>query len=411
MEPESDHDHHIPFVAFDVGQIAPLFPGLHIEKLIATGGMGGVYLARQINLDRRVALKILPPAGGSESGTAERFAHEARLMAQLSHPNIVSLYDFGQSGGLYYFIMEYVHGATFHELIQSRRIDSSNATQLMITICAGVSFAHKRGVLHHDLKPGNLMLNDEHKAKLLDFGLAGIFKPGHRDTAAASWGTADYAAPERSIHDAPIDHRADIYSLGVIYYEALTGEVPRQGYTLPSKSTGLNPKVDEIIQKCLAQNPDDRYPNVDALEADLKKLLKMPRIKTKSARPLAPATPPPQGKPARQPGAVSSKRPAPSATAKPSLGKTTVSAKSAPKKPVAARHAAAAAPTSPSAASQKRRPQETVATSALASQKQAQSEWEIRMKAEKKRQEIKIALILTISGAIAIGLLVFFLAN
>ena len=246
----------MPFAPFAVEELAPLFPGLQIEKLIAVGGMGAVYLATQVNLDRPVALKILPPAKGLEGDTAARFAHEARLMAQLHHPNIVGIYDFGQSGGLFYFMMEYVHGATFHSLIENKKIDASNATPLMIQICSGVSYAHQRGVLHHDLKPGNLMLNSEHKAKLLDFGLAGIFKPGHRDATAATWGTAAYVAPERLIPDAPIDHRADIYSLGVIYYEILTGSVPGQGYTPPSKLvTGIHPQTDEIVQKCLAENP------------------------------------------------------------------------------------------------------------------------------------------------------------
>ena len=244
------------------------------------------------------------------------------------------------------------------------------------------------------------MLNSEHKAKLLDFGLAGIFKPGHRDATAATWGTADYVAPERMIPDAPIDHRADIYSLGVIFYEILTGTVPRPGYELPSKIVpGVHPQTDEIIKKVLAENPANRYSNVADFELDLKKLNKKPKVKSIKTKP--------------------SLKPAGSVSRKPAAGSTlpkrkkTLASKATNTKPVASATSAGkslqTATTGSKPKKKKRRPAEDEAT--LAARMEAQAQWEERNKADKKKREMMLTLTLLIGGTIAILVLILIMAG
>lgn len=235
------------FVPPSVHDIAQLFPQLEILEVIGHGGMGAVYRARQPGLDRLVALKILPPRPGNDLGFTDRFTREARALAKLNHPHIVSVYDFGQAAGLHYFLMEYVDGPNLRQVEQSGKLTPRQALQIIPQICEALQFAHDEGIVHRDIKPENVLLDKKGRVKIADFGLAMIMNQapqnfrltGTRDVM----GTPHYMAPEQVEHPQAVDHRADIYSLGVVFYEMLTGELPLGRFGPPS-SRGGNVKID-----------------------------------------------------------------------------------------------------------------------------------------------------------------------
>ncbi len=283
---EGGHRGYVAFVAPTAEELAPLFPNLEIHEVIAAGGMGAVYRVRQPQLDRFVALKILPPESGKESEYVERFGREAKLMAQLNHPNIVGIYDFGSVGNLFYFIMEFVDGQTLHEAIQAAPVPANAARLLMLQIAKGLKYAHDKGVLHLDIKPGNIMVNAEGVVKILDFGLANLV--GQDDEEA--FGTPYYTAPERYTEGASYDHRADIFSLGAVFYEMLTQSPPQGAYRAASQVSGSPPAYDAIINRCLQLDPGRRYPDAGALGADLAKVKNAPAQLTKTGAVKASAT-------------------------------------------------------------------------------------------------------------------------
>jgi serine/threonine protein kinase len=210
--------------------VARQFPHLEIIELLGSGGMGAVYKARQREIDRLVALKILPPEAASEPGFAERFTREARALAKLSHPNIVALHEFGHVDGLHYFIMEFVDGLNLRQLELAGKLSPREALQIIPQICEALQFAHDEGIVHRDIKPENVLLDKKGRVKIADFGLARIL--GHEPEdfrltrAREVMGTPHYMAPEQVEKPQTVDHRADIYSLGVVFYEMLTGELP-----------------------------------------------------------------------------------------------------------------------------------------------------------------------------------------
>ena len=161
-------------------ELAPLFPQLEILEFIGQGGMGAVYRARQKQLGRMVALKILPPEVAGGAGFAERFAREARALASLSHPNIVTLYEFGQADGLYFFLMELVDGVNLQELLRAGRIAPREALAIVPQICDALQFAHDLGIVHRDIKPGNILLNRRGQVKIADFGIAKMLEADGR---------------------------------------------------------------------------------------------------------------------------------------------------------------------------------------------------------------------------------------
>jgi serine/threonine protein kinase len=238
-------------------EIAQHFPQLEILELIGRGGMGIVYKARQPKLDRIVALKILPAESGRDATFAERFAREARALAKLNHPGIVAIYDFGDVGPFFYFIMEFVDGADLRQMIQANPVKPGDALDLVVQICEALQFAHSQGVVHRDIKPGNILVDRAGRVKIADFGIAKLMDPGAADTALTGshhvMGTPHYMAPEQMARPLEVDHRADIYSLGVVFYEMLTGELPVGRFVPPSQKARMDVRIDEVVLRTLEQ--------------------------------------------------------------------------------------------------------------------------------------------------------------
>ena len=255
-----------PFVPPTIPELAKLFPQLEILELVGKGGMGAVYKARQPALDRFVALKILAPRGGGDLDFGGRFSREARALAKLSHPNIVGVYDFGQTESLSYFIMEFVDGPN---LRQAGRLSPRVAMEIIPQICAALQFAHDEGIVHRDIKPENVLLDKKGRVKIADFGLAKILGQEQKDLRLTGlrdvMGTPHYMAPEQVERPQDVDHRADIYSLGVVFYEMLTGELPLGKFQSPSQKVQVDVRLDEVVLRSLAKEPELRYQQVSEM--------------------------------------------------------------------------------------------------------------------------------------------------
>ncbi len=198
-----------------------------IKNKIGEGGMGEVYLAEDENLGRQVAIKMLAPELMRNAELVERFKQEARLQASLIHPNIVALYTFFMHENMLYMVMEYAQGITLKEVIKQKgKLDESTAKHLMLQILEGVGFAHQLGIVHRDLKPSNIMVSKDGKIKIMDFGIAKVLGDRGMTKTGTKMGTLCYMSPEQVKAEKDIDQRTDIYSLGIIYYEMLTGKVP-----------------------------------------------------------------------------------------------------------------------------------------------------------------------------------------
>jgi predicted Ser/Thr protein kinase len=250
-----------------------LFPQLEILELLGHGGMGAVYRARQRGLDRMVALKILPPQISTEPGFAERFAREARALARLSHPNIVTIFDLGKSGSLYYFLMEFVDGVNLRQLLQSHHLTPQESLGMMPQICEALEYAHGEGVVHRDIKPENILLDQKGRVKVADFGLSKLLEPGPKDMQLTQTGqvlgTIHYMAPEQLEKPLEVDQRADIYALGVLLYEMLTGELPLGRFELPSKKAAVDSRLDELVLQAMERNPRQRCQSVSEIRLRL----------------------------------------------------------------------------------------------------------------------------------------------
>ncbi|MGA2542732.1 MAG: serine/threonine-protein kinase [Verrucomicrobiota bacterium] len=253
-----------PFSPPTAAQIAEFFPQLEVFELLGCGGMGMVYKARQLNLDRMVALKILSPELSSQPAFAERFSREAKALARLHHSNIVAVYDFGRAGPYYYFLMEYVDGVDLHSLIQRKELKPPEALRIVVEICQALQFAHDEGIVHRDIKPANILLDKKGRVKMADFGLAKLAGTGGQRLPALTvttglMGTPQYMAPEQIERPSEVDHRADLYSLGVIFYEMLTGELPLGRFPLPSQKAHTDVRLDQVVMRALEKEPDRRY--------------------------------------------------------------------------------------------------------------------------------------------------------
>jgi predicted Ser/Thr protein kinase len=251
-----------PFRPPSIEEMARLFPQLEILTLIGKGGMGAVYKARQPALDRYVALKILPPQIASGPGFADRFNREARALARLSHPNIVAVHEFGQANGLPYLIMEFVDGLNLRQLERAGKLSPREALQIVPQICEALQFAHDEGIVHRDIKPENILLDEKGRVKIADFGIAKIIgreaELGLTETGRTI-GTPQYMAPEQAEKPETVDHRADIFSLGVVFYEMLTGELPLGKFAPPSGKVKVDVRLDEVVLRALEKEPERRY--------------------------------------------------------------------------------------------------------------------------------------------------------
>jgi serine/threonine protein kinase len=294
------------------GDMPSSLGGYTIVKLLGKGGMGAVYLARQVSLDRNVALKVMNPAWAKDPAFLARFTREAYAAAQLVHHNIVQIYDIGEDHDTPFFSMEFVQGKNLAEVTNAQgKLDVDEAVGYVLQAARGLKFAHDQGMVHRDIKPDNLMLNDQGIVKVADLGLvktAGLSASddqasGGGDRPASltglaslpsvtnvgvAMGTPSYMAPEQGRNAATVDHRADIYSLGCTLYVMLTGRPPFQGksalevmtkhLTEPVVSPDVIAKrvpkdLSAIILKMLAKKPEDRYPDLSAVIADLEKFL------------------------------------------------------------------------------------------------------------------------------------------
>ena len=256
-----------------VEAIAKLFPQLSIVKLIGAGGMGAVYKARQPVLDRFVALKILPPGRAGGVNFEERFNREARALARLSHPNIVAVHEFGRIQDLHYFIMEYVDGANLRQLEKAGRLSPREALQVIPQICDALQYAHDEGVVHRDIKPENVLMDRKGRVKIADFGLAKILgldtDQGRLTVEGQVMGTPHYMAPEQIERPLDVDHRADIYSLGVVFYEMLTGDLPIGKFPPPSRKISVDVRLDEVVLRSLENDPSRRYQRASEVKSEL----------------------------------------------------------------------------------------------------------------------------------------------
>jgi serine/threonine protein kinase len=253
--------------------LASKFPGLEMLELLGQGGMGAVYKARQSKLDRIVAVKVLPQDWGKDSAFAERFAREAKALAKLNHPHIVAVHDFGESDGLFYLVMEYVDGANLRSILANGGLEPHEALAIVPQICDALQYAHEECIVHRDIKPENILLDRKGRVKIADFGLAKLIdKPRAAFTLTGSqmvMGTLDYMAPEQRLTPQQVDHRADIYSLGVVFYEMLTGELPMGRFAPPSQKSGVDQRLDGIVFRTLEREPEQRYQRISEVKTDL----------------------------------------------------------------------------------------------------------------------------------------------
>lgn len=286
--------------------LADLLPGYRIERRLGSGGMGDVYLARQVNLDRLVAIKLLPPELAKNERFVQRFLSEAKSAAKVTHENIVAAIDAGEAKGRTYFIMEYVEGETLFQIVRrDGALPEKRALEIARQIAKGLRHAHRAGLIHRDVKPANVMITTDGTAKILDFGLAR--KVDAQDTSAPGIveSSPAYASPEQARGEKNLDHRTDMYSLGVSLYELLTGRLPFLGDTpgsyfiqhataTPPTPKSLNPRIsgaaNALVMRLLRKSRDGRFADYDELLAEIEKILQ-PR--PQPAAPAAPAGPVP----------------------------------------------------------------------------------------------------------------------
>ncbi len=292
MQPtEPSTDREPPTIA----EVSAAFPQLEILSLIGQGGMGWVFKARQPKLNRIVALKLLPASlAERDAAFAGRFEREGQLLARLHHPNIVAVHDSGAAGGFFYLLMEFVEGVNLRQAMRSSRFTPAQALAIVPHICDALQFAHDEGVLHRDIKPENILLDGKGRVKLADFGIAKLVgAEGTEGTASftslesleslesltqtgTTLGTPNYMAPEQRDTPADVDNRADIYSLGVVFYELLTGELPSGSLPKPSAKSTADPRVDAIVQQALEKERCNRQESATEMKTQVEGVASTP---------------------------------------------------------------------------------------------------------------------------------------
>ena len=260
-------------------------------KRIGRGGMADVFLARDILLDRDVAVKVLFPEHAIDPNFVERFRREAQAVAGLNHPNIVSVYDWGQTGNTYFMAMEYVDGRTLADALRrSGRLTAKSAATVAMAIANALAYAHRNNVVHRDIKPANILMGNDGAIKVVDFGIARALDAGHDaglTQDGAVMGTATYFSPEQAKGEG-LDLRSDLYSLGIVLYELVAGRPPFSGESalataykqvnemperLKNHAPDVPPALEAIVGKCMAKDAEVRYPNAESLRDDLRRFV------------------------------------------------------------------------------------------------------------------------------------------
>lgn len=277
---------------FSRADLEDSFPQLEILELLGRGGMGIVYKARQKELDRLVALKLLPPALVADPRFAARFRREAQALAALAHPHIVVIHDFGYVNGMYFLLMEYVDGVNLRQAMNAGRFSPQQALAIVPPVCEALQYAHDHGIVHRDIKPENLLLDKRGHVKIADFGIAKLLS---QDAAHSTVddsqlaGTPQYMAPEQR-RPGPTDHRADIYSLGVVLYEMLTGELPTTRWQPPSRRVQIDVGIDEVVLRALEQKPELRFATAAEFRDTVTAVAEREAARAAAGSPVAPPT-------------------------------------------------------------------------------------------------------------------------
>ena len=258
-------------------ELQALLTGYEVGEIIGRGGMGVVYKARQPSLDRFVAIKVLPMMEDALGvDFAERFRKEAQLLAKMSHPGIVHVYDFGElAGGLCYFVMEYIDGTDVARMVKANgRLSHEHAASITADVCAALHYAHEAGIVHRDIKPANILVTQQGQVKVVDFGLAkrhGTEEAESLTITGLALGTPEYAAPESLVTGMVVDHRADLYAVGVMLYNMLTGSIPRGVFKPVSEAAQAPQAFDRIIAKAMKADPEQRYQTAVAMKTDVQR--------------------------------------------------------------------------------------------------------------------------------------------
>jgi serine/threonine protein kinase len=266
-----------PFIPPSTAELDGLIAGYKFLEFVERGGMGAVYKAVQKSLNRTVAVKLLPRVHRNKESFAERFKREAHALAQLNHPHIIGVHDFGETpDGQMYYVMEFVSGMDLQHLLKRNPPEPRQILKIITQVCEALQFAHEHGIVHRDIKPANILIDERGNVKVADFGLAKVVGPQSVDYTATgtTLGTPDYIAPEALDQSKNIDHRADIYSLGVMIYELFTGHVPKGMWEPPSVRSGADKGIDAVVSKAMQNNPEKRYQHVRDMTQVLEKLFK-----------------------------------------------------------------------------------------------------------------------------------------
>jgi serine/threonine protein kinase len=260
-------------------ELGARFPSLEVIELLGHGGMGMVYKGRQPLLDRLVAIKLLRPDLQTDGTFQERFLREARTLAKLRHPFIVTVFDVCKADDLYGLVMEYVDGASLRQLLAEGSITERDVLDFVPQITEALQHAHEAGIVHRDIKPENVLVDARGRVRLVDFGLATLFGPGvlsrgPDDDRVA--GTFRYMAPEQITMPEAVDHRADIYSTGVVFYEMLARELPGPDRVPPSRKANTDSRLDPIVIRAIEPERDRRYQQARLLQLDITDLARTP---------------------------------------------------------------------------------------------------------------------------------------
>lgn len=243
-------------------RLAAAVDSIRVESEIGRGSMGVVFRAVQTKLERPVAVKVMPSWPGADDNFAERFLAEGRAMARLHHAHIVTIHDFGQTDcGLSYIVMEYVDGESLAGIAERGAVPPEQFVHVIAQVADALSYAHDLDIVHRDMKPDNILVDSTGRAKIADFGIAKLEGPRHAARLTKTHqilGTPLYMAPEQALASRAVDHRADLYALGVMLHEGLTGELPGKDPEPPSATSKIDHRVDELVASLLVKDPADR---------------------------------------------------------------------------------------------------------------------------------------------------------